>query len=194
MFQIRPWKYVIWKMKTRFVRPDIIDKEQLLESWEILRSQKQFSTNLSTRIKENICLLNLQTQCPKCGHMKEKLECVLSSTKCSECPPRRLSHTEVWNKARKSFGSIWAFINVNTVSLSADFSIWIWSFKDLLLSSTKMWSCTNDFTVLIVSLFVLLLFRVVGKGVQSLLYMYYLFNFQNSMRWIRRVLSPLFYR
>lgn len=32
MFQIKPWKYVIWKMKTEFVRPDIIDKEQLLES------------------------------------------------------------------------------------------------------------------------------------------------------------------
>ena len=95
MFQVRPWKYVIWKMKTRFVRPDIIDKEQLLESWEILRSHKQFSTNLSTRIKENICLLNLQTQCPKSGYMKEKLECVLSSTECSECPTRRLNHMEV---------------------------------------------------------------------------------------------------
>ena len=186
MFQIRPWKYVIWKMKTRFVRPDIIDKEQLLESWEILRSQKQFSTNLSTRIEENICLLYLQSQCPKSGHMKEKLECALSSAECRECPTRRLSHLEVWKKARKSFGSIWAFINVNTVSLSADFSIWIWSFKNLLLSNTKMWSCTNDFTVLIVSLFVLLLFRVVGKGVQRLLYMYDLFNFQNSMRWILR--------
>ena len=103
MFQIRPWKYVIWKMKTRFVRPDFIDKEQLLESWEILRSQKQFSTNSSTGIEENICLLNLQSQCPKSGHMKEKLECALSSAECRECPHKETQSPGSLEKGKEKF-------------------------------------------------------------------------------------------